>query len=409
VSALTGGLRLSSLFTLARHGVTLAMPISGAATSVSAFVGGAAEGPLDSPVPLSSFADFEARFGGLTPASPMSYAVAQFFGGGGRDALVVRVEQPGHTLTDDDLSGPALRDARRGLWALQRGPRFNLLCVPPLSLAADIGPTTRAQAAAIANACRAIFLADAVREWRDPGDLLDPSIGLDSSHWGLGRDANTACYFPRVRVADPLQDGMLIECAPCGLVAGIYARTDRERGVWRAPAGVDATLPGVIDLTTTLSAVQHEQLAARGVNALRRVSGGHVVWGGRTLQGDDRSNGEWKYVAVRRLFLYLEESIEQGLQWAAFEPNDENLWRRIRESVGDFMHSLFRQGAFQGRSAQEAWFVRCGAETTTGQDIDAGIVNVEVGFAPLKPAEFVIISIRLLLGEIAGAGERYGD
>jgi phage tail sheath protein FI len=379
------------------------MPISGVPTSVTAFVGAGADGPLDTPVPIKAFAEFESQFGGLHADSPMSYAVAHYFASGGRDAVIVRVAEPGQA-SDAAFSAPELRAQRRGLWALERGDGFNLLCIPPLDLDCDIGPSTRAEAAALADAHGAMFIVDPLRRWREPADLLTPSIGLDSVCWGLERAANAACYFPRVRMADPLLGGELREFAPCGLVAGVYARTDRERGVWKAPAGVDATLPGVVELTTTLSAVQHEQLAARGINGLRRVSDGHVVWGGRTLQGDDRVSGEWKYVSVRRLFLFLKQSIDQGLQWAAFEPNGEPLWSRIRVEVEEFMQALFRQGAFQGRAPHDAWFLKLGPDTTSQSDLDAGIVNVVVGFAPLKPAEFVTISLRLLVGGSGGQG-----
>lgn len=383
------------------------MPITGVATSVTAFVGAAQDGPADQPVSISSFADFESQFGGLSRESPMSYAVSQFFGSGGRAALIVRIVPSGQTLTDADLSAAELQTTGRGLWALEQGPAFNLLCVPPFAFDTDIGSATRVQAAAIATACRAVFIVDPLQGWREPADLLDPEIGLDSARWGLERTANAACYLPCVRIPDPLQGGELAEFTPSGLVAGVYARTDRERGVWKAPAGVDATLPGVSELTTTLTAVQHEQLAARGVNGLRRVSGGHVVWGGRTLQGDDESGSDWKYVPVRRLRLFLEQSIEEGLQWAAFEPNGEPLWTRIRTETEDFMQTLFRQGAFQGRSPRESWFVKCGTDTTEQDELEQGVVNVVVGFAPLRPAEFVILSIRLLVGGCGDSEGRY--
>jgi phage tail sheath protein FI len=383
------------------------MAIVGVTTAVTAFVGSAQDGPVETAVPVTSFSEFESRFGGLWGESPMTYAVSHFFAAGGRDALIVRVVPSNHLLTDADLSAPELRPEHRGIWALEHGGRFNLLCVPPFGFDSDIGAATRASAAALATACRAFFVVDPLRDWREPADLADPAIGLESTRWGLERSPNAACYFPRVRMPDPLQNGEPAEFMPCGLVAGIYARTDRERGVWKTPAGVDATLPGVVELTATLSAVQHEQLAARGVNGLRRVSGGHVVWGGRTLQGDDRSATDWKYVPVRRLFLFLEQSIEQGLQWSVFEPNGEPLWTRIRGEVEEFMQTLFRQGAFQGRSPQDAWFVKCGPDTTSQAELDAGTVNVVVGFAPLKPAEFVIISIRLMVGGTGKAGGRH--
>ena len=138
--------------------------------------------------------------------------------------------------------------------------------------------------------------------------------------------------------------------APCGAVAGMFARTDAQRGVWKAPAGLDATLVGVPKLTVQLTDAENGQLNPLGINCLRAMpAAGRVVWGARTLQGDDRLASEWKYVPVRRTALFIEESLYRGTQWVVFEPNDEPLWAQIRLNVGAFMHSLFRQGAFQGR------------------------------------------------------------
>ena len=136
-------------------------------------------------------------------------------------------------------------------------------------------------------------------------------------------------------------------------------------------------------------------LTPLGINCLRAFPGiVHVIWGARTLEGADGLGSQWKYVPVRRLSLYIEESIVRGTQWVVFEPNDEPLWARIRLDVDAFMHTLFRQGAFRGTTPKDAYFVKCDSETTTQTDIDNGIVNIVVGFAPLRPAEFVVISIR---------------
>ena len=188
---------------------------------------------------------------------------------------------------------------------------------------------------------------------------------------------------------------------PCGFVAGIFAATDASRGVWKAPAGVDASLTGVSGLDTVLTDNENGTLNIQAVNCLRsfRVYG-NVVWGSRTLRGNDQVGSEWKYVPVRRLALFLEESLYRGTQWAVFEPNDEPLWAQIRLNVGAFMQGLFRQGAFQGASAREAYFVKCDSQTTTQNHINMGIVNVLVGFAPLKPAEFVVIQIQQMAGQV---------
>ena len=161
-------------------------------------------------------------------------------------------------------------------------------------------------------------------------------------------------------------------------------------------------MSGVADLTVKLTDGENGQLNPLGVNCLRTFpAAGNVVWGARTLQGDDRLASEWKYIPVRRLALFLEESLLRGTQWVVFEPNDEPLWAQIRLNVGAFMQTLFRQGAFQGQTPQDAYFVKCDKETTTQNDINLGIVNIVVGFAPLKPAEFVIIHIQQLAGQLA--------
>ena len=183
--------------------------------------------------------------------------------------------------------------------------------------------------------------------------------------------------------------------------AGVFARTDAQRGVWKAPAGTDASLNGVRELTIRVNDLENGQLNPLGVNCLRTFPViGNVVWGARTLRGADQLASEWKYIPVRRLALFLEESLYRGIKWVVFEPNDEPLWAQIRLNVGAFMHNLFRQGAFQGTTPRNAYFVKCDKETTTQNDIDRGIVNILVGFAPLKPAEFVIIKLEQLAGQV---------
>jgi len=212
---------------------------------------------------------------------------------------------------------------------------------------------------------------------------------------------NAALYFPRVQQSDPELDGQLDIFVPCGMVAGIMARTDTQRGVWKAPAGLDATLNGLTGLQVSLNDPENGILNPLGINCLRFFpASGRVVWGSRTLRGADQLADEYKYVPVRRLALYVEESLYRGTQWVVFEPNDEPLWAQIRLNVGAFMQNLFRQGAFQGKSPQDAYFVKCDKESTTQNDINLGIVNIIVGFAPLKPAEFVVIKLQQMAGQI---------
>ncbi|MFD5594839.1 phage tail sheath family protein [Streptomyces griseorubiginosus] len=209
-----------------------------------------------------------------------------------------------------------------------------------------------------------------------------------------------ALYFPWVKSLDPSgRSAEPILLPPSGCVAGLYARIDASRGVWKAPAGTEAGLNGVVGLGAELSDVDHGNLNPRGIDVIRRFPGaGVVVFGARTISADP----QWRYVPVRRTAIMLRVSIYNGIQWAVFEPNDEPLWSQLRLSIGSFMTTLFRQGAFQGSTPSEAFFVKCDAETTTQADVDAGVVNVLVGFAPLKPAEFVVVKISQQAGLASG-------
>jgi hypothetical protein len=214
------------------------------------------------------------------------------------------------------------------------------------------------------------------------------------------RSNYSALYFPHLELVDPLS-GRLRTFPPSGAVAGIMARTDSERGVWKAPAGTEARLSGTRALTVPMTDPENGLVNPLGVNCLRSFPViGPVVWGARTMEGADALASQWKYVPVRRLALMLEESLYRGTKWVVFEPNDEPLWAQIRLNVGAFLHSLFERGAFQGVSSREAYFVKCDKDTTTQNDINNGVVNVLVGFAPLKPAEFVVIKIEQLAGQI---------
>jgi hypothetical protein len=245
-----------------------------------------------------------------------------------------------------------------------------------------------------------MYIVDPLMAWKQASDVTGAG-GLDSAGWGLVRAKNATLYFPYLRQPDALQENRLADFAPCGAVAGIIARTDGQRGVWKAPAGIEATLNGVVDLTVNLTDGENGQLNPLAVNCLRTFPViGRTVWGARTLKGADQLADEWKYLPVRRMALFLEESLFRGTQWVVFEPNDEPLWAQIRLNLGAFMQNLFRQGAFQGRSPREAYSVRCDKETTTQNDIDLGVVNIVVGFAPLKPAEFVVIKLQQIAGQI---------
>ena len=505
--------------------------IVGVPTSITAFVGRTRRGPLNDPVRIQSFADFDRRFGGLWEASTVSFAVQHYFLNGGADAIVVRVHNPSAAGADDlagvdlavvggggplrveaanpgewgnllrvivdhntrDVTGPnpdpnlfnltiqerdpdvlatvvgeerflnvsvdpasprfveavlgqesnlvrasgatignrpvaspidpntnlpipdplaggldgqpidaaQISDAnleadKEGLWALETADLFNLLCIPPLDRERDVVPATWTAALAYCKDRRAVLLVDPPVGWNDPDDAIANVDAL------LTRDENAALYFPRIRAPDPLKENRLDTFAPCGAVAGVIARIDAGRGVWKAPAGQEATLAGVSELSVKLTDGENGRLNPLGINCLRAFPvTGRVVWGARTLAGADRLASQWKYLPVRRLALFIEETLYRNTAWVVFEPNDEPLWSQIRLNIGSFMHNLFRQGAFQGTTPRDAYLVKCDKETTTQADIDRGIVNIVVGFAPLKPAEFVIIKIRQLAGQLA--------
>lgn len=486
--------------------------IAGVATAVTALLGRALRGPVDEPVAIHSFDDFERIFGGLWVESSLGYAVRDFFLNGGSRAIVVRMYQapaaarshalmaagtlllqardPGvwgnalqvriahdpqagdafHLTVRDDATGQVevfhgvsvapghprqvdrvllnesrllvvagmLPDARpvatsccvqeggmaadegllsaasfigaasiaekRGLHALDQADLFNILCIPPyLStgddlLAGDVDTEVVAAAASYCEARRAMLLVDAPSEWNQAALALSGirTVGTASR--------NAALFFPRLLEVVPQRGGQVSAMAPCGAMAGILARTDRSRGVWETPAGLDTALNGVEGLSVAISDADNRLLNERGINCLRAMSAaGRIVWGARTLQGDDGPCPEWKYIPVRRTALYIEESVYRGTQWAAFEPNGEPLWAQIRLNVGAFLHDMFRQGAFQGMTPSEAYFVRCDSQTTSRDACCRGIVNMFIGFAPLKPAEFVVITIQRSAGQPCGA------
>jgi phage tail sheath protein FI len=311
-----------------------------------------------------------------------------------QDELAKIKTSDGKALTANSFTGPGKEDAKQGLYALRKADLFNILCIPPYK-SDDVEPSLVAEAGAYCERRRAMLLVDPPLAWRDKDAAKAgvADVGTNSK--------NAALFFPRLNEANPLLDNRPQDFVPCGAVAGIFARTDTNRGVWKAPAGLDATLVGVPKLSVPLTDAENGELNPLGVNCLRSMpAAGRVVWGARTLQGDDRLASEWKYIPVRRTALYIEESLYRGTQWVVFEPNDEPLWAQIRLNVGAFMNRLFRQGAFQGTTPKDAYFVKCDKETTTQNDVDLGIVNIIVGFAPLKPAEFVVIKLQQIAGQI---------
>ena len=289
---------------------------------------------------------------------------------------------------------PATPD-RTGIYALDSADIFNLLVIPPPAAGADVTLAAWKAASKYCADRRAMLLVDppnaAQRPDQVPANL--PAVDVPK---------NAAFFFPRIKMQNPFNPDLIDEYPPAGAMAGVFARTDGQRGVWKAPAGLEAIIAGSLGLSYTMTDDQNGDLNPIAANCLRTFPFvGQVVWGSRTLDGADALASEWKYIPVRRLALYIEESLYRGLKWVVFEPNDEPLWSQIRLNAGAFMNNLFRQGAFQGRSPREAYFVKCDKDTTTQNDINLGVVNILIGFAPLKPAEFVIIKIQQMAGQIA--------
>jgi phage tail sheath protein FI len=298
---------------------------------------------------------------------------------------------------DDYTTGTDFRLNKLGLYALEDVDLVNLVVVPPYTDDGEVQSAVLSDAIAYAHERRAFVILDPPKSFTTVEATTTAVNAITTS-----RDA--AVYYPRIRKPDPLRDNQLATFAPAGAIAGVIARTDATRGVWKAPAGLDARVDGVSELSVPLTDLEIGRLNPLGVNCLRFAPGaGHVVWGARTRDGNDRNASEWKYVPVRRTALFLEESLYRGTQWVVFEPNDAPLWAQIRLNVGAFMNNLFRQGAFAGTTPKEAYFVKCDAETTTQDDVNLGVVNIIVGFAPLKPAEFVVITLQQLAGQTGSA------
>ena len=505
-------------------------PDSGVATSLTAFIGRAPTGPVDTPVTLNSWADYQRVFGGLDADSSMSWQVSAFFENGGGQALCVRLFEPpapqdrdscrasiplgpgtasetaplvlaaaspgswGDRLTAAidttgitadvarglgvsdpailfnltvayeapnglvqserfanvtlDAGHPALllgnvlaeqshyvtyesgasavagasgrgrggressplslmtylgdQARKTGLYALEQAAGFNILCIPPDDMDGDTPPVVYQAAAEYCAARHAMLIIDPPVRWQADyarGDLQAVSLhDLGAFDAEAGRSA--AVYFPRVQVAAPLGEGQVRTVPNSGYMAGLWAQTDVQYGVWKAPAGLGAAINGIVGLPAVLTDAENGLLNPLGVNCLRTFPiGGTVIWGARTLRGADVLGDDYAYIPVRRLMLYLTEWTLQNTKWAAFQPNDEALWAALRSQVSAFMNDLWKQGALFGSSPAEAWFVRCDATTTSLADIEAGRVNIQVGFAPVKPAEFIVVTLQQTAGQ----------
>jgi phage tail sheath protein FI/uncharacterized protein YjdB len=312
---------------------------------------------------------------------------------GGSDGSVLVPASDGNFEVELNADGSA---GSGGVHLLDRVDIFNLLCVPTETDAPTIS--------LLQEYCfteRAFYIVDPPQNTTTSHLESSGPIGSSPGSITGQYSINSAYYFPWVMASDPLLGNRVRLFPPCGFVAGIYAATDVARGVWKAPAGIDAGLVGAAGLQYVLTDLENGTLNIQAINCLRQFQVyGDIVWGARTLQGNDQAGSEWKYIPIRRMALYLESSLYNGTQWVVFEPNDEPLWSQIRLNVGAFMQDLFLKGAFAGTTPQQAYFVKCDAENNPQPSIAQGIVNILVGFAPLYPAEFVIIQIQQMAGQL---------
>ena len=275
--------------------------------------------------------------------------------------------------TLEDVNG------KHGIIALDKTDIFNILCIPPDKRSAadpvswgETDPQVFSDGLGYCVTRRAMLLVDPPTAFKLPIDGATVLNNLATVGINGTNARNGAMYFPRVLEVDPLKGGKVGTFVSCGVVAGLMSKTDAARGVWKAPAGIDAGIAGTAGLAVNMTDAENGLINPIGINALRTFPIiGSVIWGARTLRGADVVADDYKYVPVRRFALFLEESLFRGLKFAVFEPNDEPLWAQIRLNVGAFLNNLFRQGAFQGRTPRDAYFVKCDNETTTQNDINS--------------------------------------
>jgi phage tail sheath protein FI len=363
-------------------------PIVGVGTSTPAFIGvwpdpnpgDPALAPLGTVVQCTNFSEFTRSFGGgfsktNTAQNNLTHAVRGFFTNGGTTCYVVRA--------DKELN------VKGALEKLEAYDDVSMIVAPGL-------PADTAAPGVIADlVAHCTLLGDRIAILDAPNvavaDLVKLLPGQTNAPYPSTDFA--ALYTPWLRVPDPTGDGTTqVAIPPSGHVAGIYARTDAQRGVHKAPA--NEPVLGVIGPTINISRSQQETINLQGANGIRVMSGALKVWGARTLAGDSGTRAHFKYIPIRRLMSFLAKSIDHGTQWAVFEPNGNDLWAKILRNVGSFLTGVWAQGALAGTTPQEAFYVKCDAENNPPDQRATGLLVVEVGVAVLYPAEFVVFKIQ---------------
>ena len=358
-----------------------AKPIERKSTSTTGMVGLTQKGPLNQPTLVTSFSEFQRLFGGYLDTSYGDYrylphAVEGFFQNGGQRVYINRVTATDSVVSDETIIGKNFSEPsqRTGLWALNQVDEIKILAIPS-------GITQKIHNAMIEH-CENLKNRFAVLDSKKCA-----SLDAIQKQRSLYNSSYAALYYPWIKIRHPDTEEILC-IPPSGHICGIYARNDLQRGVHKAP--VNEVIDGVLGPEQQISRAQQEILNPLGVNCLREFSGrGFRVWGARTTSNDP----VWKYINLRRLFLYLEESIEEGTKWVVFEPNNERLWARVKQAVSQFLITVWKDGALMGTTSEQAFFVKCDRNTMTQDDIDNGRLIMLIGVAPVKPAEFVIFRI----------------
>lgn len=347
-----------------------------ARTSVTAFVGAHDEGPANVAALVEDYAGFEAVFGTASKGTPLALSVHAFFSNGGKIAYVVRSNAA-------DAGVRAAHALHQGLYALEEVELFNLLCLPGIG---DPGVLKAAD-----DYCRdrgALLLADAPVQAQTVEDVL-------AAYAAWPRSSHAAVFHPWVYIE--AADGKRHLAPPCGGIAGMLARNDEARGVWKAPAGNTARLEGVRALHASVSEADAAKLASAGVNCLRMASSlGAVCWSARTRYPDDLPMPQLAQIPARRMANFLEDSLVPALDWTRFERNDVPLWTHVAAQAEEFMHGLFIAGAFQGMTESEAYSVRCGPDSIRPEDLSQGRVGVDLRFSPIAANQFVQVRVHCL-------------
>ncbi len=365
-------------------------PVVAVSTSTVVFVGCAASGPVNQPVLITGFTEYQQQF--LGPAAvkqqrqpdAMTLAVMAFFGNGGKDAYICRLNSADD---DDDVTTLTVNDYTRFYQTvLAKLADYSLLLLPGQHWQSDKHAQSNAVISASLAFCQqqghSMLLLELAAE-------LQLSNAAGVSALGLPASSFAALYYPWLTLTNPLAKGTLA-VPPAAVAAGLYCRNDARYGVWKAPAGVTAKLMGITGLVVDIDDSVQQQLNPLGINCIRTLPRvGTVIWGARTLAS--QADPQWRYISARRTAMFIEQSILQSLQWAVFEPNDQPLWQAVCSSLNNFMLTLFRAGAMQGTKPGEAFFVRCGlGETMSQHDINQQQLVIELGYALMKPAEFLI-------------------